>query len=73
MNYFNRLNRMQRLMWTIGIMIVLDIITDQVRILFHLYPESTALSAILGSTTAIFASFYTGVLHDIKEGVTNEQ
>lgn len=67
MEYFENLSRMQRLMWSIGIMLVVDVILDQTRIIFNLYPENIALSTILAFTTAIFASLYTGIFLDEKE------
>lgn len=61
MKYFQNVTTMKKLLITIIIMLIVDGITDQLRLIFNLYPDNLILSGVLGVTIAIFAGLFTGV------------
>lgn len=66
MEYFQDASTSKKLIWTLGLMLIMDSIQDQLRIILNLYPDNLVLSGILGVATTIFAGLFTGVFKNIS-------
>lgn len=64
MEYFQDASRAKKWVWTIGLLLILDSVSDSVRSSFNLFPDDMVLSATLGVFTALFSGYVTGLFKE---------